>query len=289
MAKHSYLLLALLLTLCGSSSNAENYYRWQDNRGSPHFGDNPPRNAVNPQQVALTRQQPLYVVEKVIDGDTIVVQHSGKVRLLGINTPEIAHRSHAAEPLGNEAHQRLRQLLAGKRVYLEFDQQRRDKYQRLLAHLRLEGGTNINEILLREGLARALFLQPNMKYLERYYQIESEAQETNRGIWSRPEFQIIPSKKAEQCLKRFCRLRGKVEHVEKQRRYTYLDLSGGLRVGINNDNLGQFIAAGKDIEKLGEHTLIVHGWVGSRGGKPYLQLQHPLQLYSASSTSLHNE
>ena len=69
----------------------------------------------------------LYAVEKVLDGDTIIVKGSGKVRLLGINTPEIAHRKRAAEPLGDRAQQRLRQLRRGKKVYLEFDQQRRDR------------------------------------------------------------------------------------------------------------------------------------------------------------------
>jgi endonuclease YncB( thermonuclease family) len=278
--KRSILPLALLLLVCCSSASAENYYRWQDNRGSTYFGDVAPENAVNPQRVELNLQQPLYVVERVIDGDTIVVQHAGKVRLLGINTPEIAHRDRAEEPLGKEAHQRLKQLLDGNKVYLEFDQQRRDKYQRLLAHVRLEDDTNINELLLREGLARALFLQPNMKHLKRYYQVESKAQEKKRGLWARPEFQIRPANKAEECIKRFCRLRGTVRRVERKRQYTYLQLAGKLQVAIHNQQLPQFLQAGIDSGEMEGKTIIVRGWVGLRKGKPYLQLQHTLQIQS---------
>ena len=213
----AYLLLTLLLALHCPGSNAESYYRWQDAQGNIHFGDTHPENAITPQLTELALQQPLYTVDKVIDGDTIVVRHGGKVRLLGINTPEIAHRDRAAEPLGNKAYQRLKQLLTGKKVYLEFDQQRRDRFKRLLAHVTLEDGTNLNELLLREGLARALFLQPNMQHLQHYYRVEAKAQEEKRGIWALPEFQIRPANKAGECIKHFCRLRGTVRKVDKVR------------------------------------------------------------------------
>ncbi len=269
----------IILILTGTIATAGEVFRWHDNSGQLHFGDLPPEDAVNPRHVELTLQQPVYAVEKVIDGDTIIVQHAGKIRLLGINTPEIAHRNRTAEALGDEAHHRLSQLLDGKKVYLEFDQQRRDKYHRLLAHVRLEDGTNINEKLLREGLARALFLQPNMKHLKQYYQMESMAQKANRGIWSLPEFQIIPGKKAALCLKRFCRLRGRVHRVEKKRSYTYLHLTGGLRVSIHNNQLEQFQTAGIDITALKGKTIVVRGWVGSRKGEPYIFIQHSLQIF----------
>jgi micrococcal nuclease len=273
-----YRLLALLLSCYACVSVAEEYYRWQDAEGQAHYSDTPPARVEQLQPTKLRLQQPLYQVEKVIDGDTIFVKHKGKVRLLGINAPEIAHRDRRAEPLGDVAHQRLQQLLQGKQVYLEFDQQRRDKYQRLLAHITLEDGTNINEILLREGLARALFLQPNMLHLQDYYRVEAEAMAARHGIWSRPEFQILPASRAEACLKRFCRLRGKVRKVEQNRHYTTLQLTGKVQLAVRNSYLPQFLNAGMDLTKLGGSTVLVRGWLGQRGGAPYLQLQHPLQI-----------
>lgn len=192
--------LSLLLLLGTPLCKADSYYRWQDAQGNHHYGDTPADNAVNTQALQLTLQSPLYVVEKVIDGDTIRVKNGGKVRLLGINAPELAHRERHGQPLGVEAHQRLSELLSGKRIYLQFEQRRRDRFGRLLAHVTREDGTQINETLLREGFARALFLQPNMQNLQRYYGIEAEAQRENRGLWSLPEYRIRPATEAQECI-----------------------------------------------------------------------------------------
>lgn len=272
--------LTLLLLLATTTAPAVELYRWYDSSGQPHFGDTPPTQADDAKRLTLAESRPLYVVERVIDGDTIIVRGGGKVRLLGINAPEVAHRKQRAEPLGDEARQRLTGLLDGKRVYLEFDAQRRDRYERLLAHVTLEDGRNINELLLREGLARALFLQPNMLYLQRYYRAEAGAMAGRRGIWSRPEFQIHSSTSAKACVKLFCRLRGKVLKVKRGRHYTTLQLSGKLQVSIKHQYLPQFLATGVDIDKLEGTTVIVRGWLGQRNGQYTLQLQHPLQIYS---------
>jgi endonuclease YncB( thermonuclease family) len=274
------LLLTLLLLGYGASTAADSYYQWQDAGGVPHFGDSPPATAIHLNRVDTTLQHPLYKVERVIDGDTIVVEHGGKVRLLGINAPEIAHRTSAAEPLGNRAHHRLQQLLEGQRVYLEFDQRHRDPYNRLLAHVILEDGTEVNALLLREGLARALFLQPNMRHLQHYYQVEGEAQTARRGIWSRPEYRVRPSNKAGACLKHFCQLRGKVLKLERKRIYTTLKLPGKLDVTIKNEYLPQFLSAGINIDQMEGATVIVRGWMGKRNSQLTLQLQHPLQIQS---------
>ncbi len=270
--------LALLLECATPLRAAENYYRWQDSEGNHHYSDTLPENAENSQTLQLTLQRPLYAVEKVIDGDTITVEGAGKVRLLGINTPEVANRTHRAEDLGDEAHQRLTKLLSGKRVTLLFDQQHRDRYDRLLAHVTREDGLKINELLLAEGLARALFLQPNMLYLQRYYGIEAEAREAGRGIWSLPEYRLRPASQAGECSKRFCRLHGKVKRVVKKRYYTYLSLPGNLLVAIHHEQLTQFQKAGIDISKVRGKDISVRGWIGTREGKLYLRLHHPQQI-----------
>lgn len=271
------LLYTLSLLLFSHTALTQPLYRWQDETGKTHYSDQAPANT-GYQPLTLHTGLALYEVLKVLDGDTIIVRGGGKVRLLGINTPEIAHRQQAAEPFGDRAHRRLQQLLKGKRVYLEFDQQRRDRFKRLLAHVTLEDGSNINELLLREGLARALFLQPNMKHLHDYYRIEAEAQEEKRGLWARPEFSIHPANKAEECIKRFCRLRGTVRRIEKKRQYTYLEFTGPLLIALNNKYLPQFLNAGLEPNSLKGKTVIIRGWIGRRKGKPYLSLQHTLQI-----------
>jgi endonuclease YncB( thermonuclease family) len=280
---YRFIVFALLSMLqLFPATQAEEVFRWQDSHGQVHYGDEPPETALNTQTLNLSLPRATYYVEKVIDGDTIIVRGGGKVRLLGINAPEIAHRDRRGEPLGEEARKRLTALVEGKRVQLEFDQRRRDRFKRLLAHITLEDGTNVNELLLQEGLARALFLQPNMRYLNRYYDTEKLAQEGKQGIWSLSEFKIKPARKAKQCIKRFCRLHGKVTRVESKRDYIYLHLAGRLRIAIHRDNLEQFHSAGIVPARLKGEVITVRGWIGSRKGNPHLRLQHPQQIIPAS-------
>jgi|GEM_PF-443899 len=274
--RYSWVIPLLLLTSLGGY--AETVYRWQDSEGNRHYGDIPPESAQQISEIELAHTTALYVVEKVIDGDTIRVRDLGKVRLLGINAPEIAHRERAGEPFGEQAHQRLSELLGGRRVYLHFDSQRRDRFDRVLAYVMREDGLHVNELLLQEGLARALFLQPNMLQLENYYRIELGAQQAGRGIWSLREYQIRPAGQAGKCIKQFCRLRGVIRRVEVKRDYIYLYLPGKLQVAIHKGQRSQFEEAGIELEGLTGSEVAVRGWIGSREEKPYLRLQHPWQI-----------
>lgn len=92
----------------------------------------------------------------VIDGDTFYAEGIGKVRLLGVDAPEVGHGKGPDEPGGREAKNFLKQRLAGKWVSLDYDETRRDKYGRTLAYVTTEDGAVINEELLRRGLAEPI-------------------------------------------------------------------------------------------------------------------------------------
>ncbi len=74
-------------------------------------------------------------VHHITDGDTLVLQNEQRVRLLGIDTPEVDFRHpEKSQPLGINARNSLKHMLPdGSRVYLIFDQRKRDRYKRLLA------------------------------------------------------------------------------------------------------------------------------------------------------------
>src|SRR5690554_4050235 len=74
-----------------------------------------------------------YLVLKVIDGDTIEVEKLGKVRYIGIDTPETKHPSRGPEPYGREAYEANKRLVEGKTIRVELDVAERDKYGRILA------------------------------------------------------------------------------------------------------------------------------------------------------------
>jgi micrococcal nuclease len=123
------------------------------------------------------------LVRFVIDGDTIDVATIGRVRLLGIDAPETAHRFETAAPFGREAKQRLTSLIARRWVRLQFDGQRRDAYDRHLAYVLLEDGTFVNAVLVREGLARVSTRVPLARLAE-LQRAEADARSHRRGMWS---------------------------------------------------------------------------------------------------------
>jgi micrococcal nuclease len=131
---------------------------------------------------APARTDPV-LVRFVIDGDTIDVATIGRVRLLGIDAPEIGHRFDTTAPFGRDAKQRLTSLVAHRWVRLEFDGQREDAYQRHLAYILLEDGTFVNAVLVREGLARVSTRVP-LARLEDLRRAETDARDHRRGIWS---------------------------------------------------------------------------------------------------------
>lgn len=140
-----------------------------------------------------------WTVSQVSDGDTIRVQRDGrelKLRLIGINTPEIAHRQgEVSQPYGEEAKRYTDKLLKGKSVYLTFDREPQDKYQRYLAYVWLEDPSGrerdeafvrkqqANALLLQKGLAKAYRVAPNTSYADLFRQLEKESQQRRQGMW----------------------------------------------------------------------------------------------------------
>ena len=122
------------------------------------------------------------VVERVVDGDTIVVQGIGSVRLIGVDTPETVHPNRPVEFFGKEASAFTKRMLEGKRVRLEYDQERQDRYGRTLAYVYLTDGTFANAEIIRRGYGHAYTRFP-FRHLERFRQLEREARTSRRGLW----------------------------------------------------------------------------------------------------------
>jgi len=122
------------------------------------------------------------LVRAVFDGDTIDVASVGHVRLLGIDAPEVGHGFDTPAPFGREARERLAGLVLRRYVRLEYEGPREDVYARRLAYVILEDGTIVNEILLREGLARISARLP-LARLDELRRAEAEAQAYRRGMW----------------------------------------------------------------------------------------------------------
>ncbi|MGI9427849.1 MAG: thermonuclease family protein [Bythopirellula sp.] len=133
-----------------------------------------------------------YVVQRVVDGDTIVLEKDRlRVRLQGVDTPEMVQENGATQSWGPEATEYTLQFLkkANWRVRLVIDGETVDRYGRQLAFVWHEGRL-LNEELLQQGLAHAktgFDFSRAMK--DRLLQAQSEAQESLRGIWSPSQIQ----------------------------------------------------------------------------------------------------
>lgn len=125
-------------------------------------------------------------VTKVTDGDTIHVLLSGvdeRVRLIGVNTPEVDWYGGEAECYGTRAGLYARRRLTGANVRLVFDVARRDRYGRLLAYVYV-GGELFNLTLVRLGYARADPVPPDTSMAPTFQSAEDRARAAGRGLWS---------------------------------------------------------------------------------------------------------
>jgi micrococcal nuclease len=126
--------------------------------------------------------QDIVKVKRVIDGDTLFLTNGERVRLIGVDTSETKHPRKSVERFGKEAYLFTKKMAEGKEVRVEYDWQRRDKYDRLLAFVYLMDGTFLNAEIIKQGYGFAYTKYP-FKYMEEFRKYEREAKENKRGLW----------------------------------------------------------------------------------------------------------
>ncbi len=124
-----------------------------------------------------------YLVERVVDGDTIVLVGVGKVRLLGVDTPETKDPRKPVQYFGKEASAFTKKLLEGKKVRLEGEPNKVDFFKRTLAYVYLEDGTFANQLIIEQGYGHAYTKYPFSR-MEAFRKYERTARENKRGLWA---------------------------------------------------------------------------------------------------------
>jgi micrococcal nuclease len=131
-------------------------------------------------------------VRRVIDGDTILVDienpsqglmQQERVRLLGIDTPEMAAPNRPQQRFGREASTLTKEALEKKYIYLAFDWELRDRYGRLLAYVYFENGGCFNAMMIRQGYVRA-YNRYAFHFFEEFQTYEREARTKRLGLWA---------------------------------------------------------------------------------------------------------
>jgi endonuclease YncB( thermonuclease family) len=268
-AKHPLAVMLFALLLCGADESGADVFKWRDAQGETHYSDRAQGNA---QTVAVDPGFTFVAVKKVYDGDTVLLQDGRKARFLSINTPEIEHRNNPGETGGEEAKAWLENFLRGKKVRLQPDAEKQDKYGRDLAYLFTEDGAHVNAELVRQGLAAVVVHPPNLLYVEPLLAAQREAEAAKRGIWSGPAYAVKPSETLNRDNSRgWQRLSGRVAGVRRSGKYVYLEFSPQFSARIAQDDLPPFgdldAYLGKEVE--------LRGWV-SRSKQHYsMPLRHP--------------
>lgn len=142
----------------------------------------------NPKPALSQQKNGLLEISKFVDGDTFwVVNEKGqneKIRLIGINTPEARRTGRTeVEYYGKEASDYVKKILTGRKVRLEYDVQRYDRYKRTLAYVYLDDGIFLNALLVKEGYASVATFPPNVKFSDFFSKLESEARTQKKGMW----------------------------------------------------------------------------------------------------------
>lgn len=152
-------------------------------------------NSSSPQSQQLSIENAIntvngpYKVERVVDGDTYIINIDGKgstkVRLIGVDTPESVARGSKASANceeGKRASFYVKQLIEGNNVFLEYDVTREDRYGRTLAYVYIDG-YQLEKTLLEKGYARTMTIPPNIQYADIYTTLQSSAKEKSVGFW----------------------------------------------------------------------------------------------------------
>jgi micrococcal nuclease len=145
-------------------------------------GESPPVVLARP-----VRETEPCTVERIIDGDTLACRGGLRVRLIGIDTPEMSQ-----QPFGQQARDALAELAPwGSSVLLERDVELTDQYGRRLAYVWREG-VFVNWQMVRGGWAILLTYPPNVQYVEFFQDAQRRAREAGLGLWGSGGFDCAP-------------------------------------------------------------------------------------------------
>ena len=224
------------------------------------------------------------LVSEVIDGDTIRLSNGRLLRYIGIDTPEVHSKKNGKfvyepQPFAEEAKEYNRKLVEGKTVRLEFDVEKEDKYERLLAYCFI-GDIFVNAKLIEEGYAVLYTYPPNVKYAEKFRDLQTKARNNKQGLWG--SYETINPEQAFNSIGQIRTVRGKVLSTYQSAKCVFLnfgqDYKSDFTVVIFNNSFSAFREQGVDpVSFYRDKTVEVSGRIREYNG-PEIIVRHPSQI-----------
>ncbi len=218
-------------------------------------------------------------VANVIDGDTLALSDGRRVRLIGINAPELARDGRPAEPFARAARQRLQDLVAanGQRISLSVGQDPSDRYGRVLAHAFGGDGQSFEAVLIGAGLALHVAIAPNVALAGCLAEHEARARAGRSGLWQR--LTAVPAADLRQ--PGFALVEVSVARVERNRGGLWLETDEDLVLHVPAKAMERFEV--QALQAMVGRTVEVRGWVIERrqkrpGARWLMPLSHPSML-----------
>ena len=217
-------------------------------------------------------------VAAVVDGDTLRLEGGDRVRMIGLNAPELSRDGRPAQPLANEARGELVSLIGpGKRVLLQAGRDSRDRYGRRLAHAFDLQGNNLKAQLLSRGMAFHVAVAPNFSYLECLREVETVEREQGLGVWAEPAFSSRPVAGLDSSDRGFARVWGRVTRVSFKDNGWWVQLDG--RLGLQIKREAQDLFRRGELSQLEGREIEARGWlVPMKGDWWLMNIGHPSML-----------
>lgn len=224
------------------------------------------------------------VVVTVYDGDTIKVQFgdgsSQRVRLIGVDTPEIDDRREDVDLWAHLARRFTSFYLYRKKIHLTYDQTRLDQYGRTLAYVWTDNEGLFNEFIIRQGFAFAFLAFPFQSDLQkRFKEAQQDARHANKGFWREGEPEVVSSKAARSHLGEYVSVRFACTSIAEKRFFVYLSSSQQefeALIPLNRQSL--FPEAKSYLGKV----VIASGFLEEFKGLPQMMVFFPRQICSAA-------
>jgi len=220
------------------------------------------------------------VVVAVYDGDTIRVefdnQTSRKVRLIGIDAPEISDEEEKTQFQAFMSKRFTFQHLFRKRIRLSFDKEFEDKYGRLLAYIWIEKEGLFNKFILQEGFAFAFFQFPfRGDYRQAFDEAEKQAKRLKKGYWGDGFYPRVTTSDLNRHLGQIITVVFYCSRIRKDKNFIFLhspkDDFAGL---IPEEHLSSF----PDPNIFEGKTLSVTGFLEEYKGQPQILIFLPSQI-----------